>query len=176
MITKETFRKTEARLYNYYKQLKILEKLKCKIKLLKMQQSEIELEMKNLNNLTLEVYANMGIDYSRDKIQTTSTGTGESERETIKYITRLEKERDHKVREIMKCNARLREIDLQCQDMKYNLSMLNEECRRFIEWKYGENKSIEWIGEEMYVGSRATAYRKRDELIEGIAQWNNFNL
>lgn len=176
MITKEVFRKTEARLYNYYIQLKFAEKLKGRVKLLKMQQQEIECEMKNLNNLTLEVYANMGIDYSRDKIQTTSTGIGESERETIKYITRLEKEREHKVREMMKCNAKIREVETQKQDIEYNLSMLNEECRRFIEWKYGENKSVEWIGEEMYVGSRATAYRKRDELIEGIAQWNNFNL
>ena len=176
MIDKETFRRTEARLYNYYKQLKVLEKIKCKIELLKMQKNEIEKEMQNLSGLTLEVYANMGIDYSRDKIQTTSTGVGESERETIKYITRMEKERDLKTRDIMKCNARMREIEVQTQDMEYNLSMLNEECRRFIEWKYAESKSIEWVAEEMYLGSRATAYRKRDELVEGIAQWSGVSL
>lgn len=114
---------------------------------------------------------NMGIDYSREKIQSSSSGMGEAEREIIKYIENLDKQLKYTVRKILKTNARIREIELQIQDMQFNLSMLNEESKRFIEWKYGEEKSVEWIAEQMYQGARSTAYRKREELVEGIAQW-----
>lgn len=113
----------------------------------------------------------MGIDYSREKIQSSSSGMGEAEREIIKYIENLDKQLKYTVRKILKNNARIREIELQIQDMQFNLSMLNEESKRFIEWKYGEEKSVEWIAEQMYQGARSTAYRKREELVEGIAQW-----
>lgn len=57
--------------------------------------------------------------------------------------------------------------------MQFNLSMLSEESKRFIEWKYGECKSVEWIANEMYAGARSTACRKKEELVESIAQWTN---
>jgi hypothetical protein len=52
--------------------------------------------------------------------------------------------------------------------------MLSEESKRLLEWKYGEGKSVEWIATEMFGGARATAYRKREELVEDIAQWCSF--
>jgi hypothetical protein len=56
--------------------------------------------------------------------------------------------------------------------MDYNIQMLNEEYKRLIEWKYGENKSLDWIATEMYGGARTTAYRKREEIVESIAQYH----
>lgn len=173
MIDKEIFRKTEGRLYRYYKQLKLIEKLKSKVILLLGQKEQIEKEKVELKHLNIDIGLNMGIDYSREKIQSSSSGMGEAERETIKYIDNLDKQLKYVVKNILKINARIRELELQIQDMQFNLSMLNEELKRFIEWKYGEEKSIEWISEEMYQGARSTAYRKREELVEGIAQWCN---
>lgn len=173
MIDKDSFRKTEGRLYRYYKDIKLIEKLKNKIVLLWKQKEQIKKEKVELKNLNIDVGLNMGIDYSKEKIQSSSTGTGEAEKEIVKYISNLDKQYRSTVKRILKTNARIREIELQLQDMQYNLSMLSEENKRFIEWKYGECKSVEWIATEMYAGARSTAYRKREEVISDIAQWMN---
>lgn len=173
MIDKETFRKTEGRLYRHYKQIKLIQKLKDKVVLLWKQHEQIQKEKAQLKHLNIEVGLNMGIDYSREKIQNSSNGAGAAERETIKYIENLDNQYKNTVKKMLKTNARIREMELQVQDMQFNLSMLSEESKRFIEWKYGEYKSIEWIVTEMYAGSRSTAYRKRDELVEDIANWMN---
>ncbi|WML33212.1 hypothetical protein [Clostridium sp. OS1-26] len=92
----------------------------------------------------------------------------------IRAIGKLERELLNKKKKILKIHTRIREMEEQVQDMQFNLSMFNEESKRFIEWKYGECKSVEWIANKMYAGARATAYRKREELVEDIAQWCNF--
>lgn len=97
-----------------------------------------------------------------------------AEQQIIREIEKLERELIYKKKRILKTNARIREIEEQIQDMQYNLSTLKEKPKRFIEWKYGEGKSIDWIANEMYGGARATAYRKREELVENIDQWCNF--
>ncbi|GIM29879.1 hypothetical protein CPJCM30710_25450 [Clostridium polyendosporum] len=173
MIDKEIFRKTEGRLYRHYKQLKLIQKLKNKVVLLWKQKEQIQKEKVELKYLDIEAGLNMGIDYSREKVQSSSDGSSEAERETIKYIEDLDKQYKNTVKKMLKINARIREIELQVQDMQFNLSMLSEESKRFVEWKYGECKSIEWIATEMYAGARSTAYRKRDELMGDIANWSN---
>ncbi|MCS4521762.1 hypothetical protein JTS97_06990 [Clostridium botulinum] len=57
--------------------------------------------------------------------------------------------------------------------MEDNISSLNEENKKFIELKYGENKSVDWIAVEMFGRARSTAYRKKNELVEHVAQLNN---
>lgn len=173
MIDKEVFKKTEGRLYRYYKQLKFIQKLKRKIDLLYDQKEQVEKEKVELRNLRVEIGNNMGIDYSRDKVQASSSGSSEVERGVIKYIDDLDKEEERILRKILKTNAKIRTIEMELWDIEYNLNMLNEELRRFVEWKYGEKKSIEWISIEMYGGARMTAYRKREEVIENIAQFTN---
>lgn len=174
-MDKELFRKVESRLYKHYKQLKIIENLKNRIVLWYKQQENIKKEIQQLKNLNLDVYANMGIDYSRDKIQSGGDGTSAAEKGTIKYIENLAREYRNTIRKILKTNARIREMEIQIQDMQFNLSMLNEECKRFVEWKYKECKSVEWIATEMYAGVRSTAYRKRYEIVEDIAHWSNMS-
>ncbi|BDR66707.1 hypothetical protein K144312032_09350 [Clostridium tetani] len=173
MIDKETFRKTEGRIYRYYKQIKLIKNLNDKIILLRKQKKQIEEEKGELTNLNIDTELNIGIDYSREKIQTNSDKCGQAEKATIKYIDNLEKELQYVVRQILKTNIKIRELELQVQYMEFNLSMLNEESKRFIEWKYNHNKSIDWIAVKMYAGARSTAYRKREELVKDIAQWCN---
>ncbi|KOC47751.1 hypothetical protein ADU86_03910 [Clostridium botulinum] len=170
MVDKNIFKKIEARLYRYYKQLKLIEKLKNKVVLLWKQKEQIEKEKVDLKHLKIDVGLNMGIDYSREKIKSSSSGIGEAEREIIKYISDLDKQLKYIIRKIVKTNSKVRELELQIQDMDFNLSMLAEENKLFVEWKYGENKSISWIANEMYGGARSTAYRKREEIIEDICK------
>ena len=173
-MDKDLFRKTEGKLYRYYKNLRFIQKLKRDLNLLNKQKNEIENEKVELKHLQIEVYSNMGIDYSKEKIQSSSSGIGEAERETMNYIDNLNKQLDCIVRKILKTKSKIREIEFEISDMEFNLNMLSEESKRFIEWKYGEHKSVGWIAVEMYGGARSTAYRKREELVENICHWYEF--
>lgn len=172
-MDKELFRKTEGKLYRYYKNLRFIQKLKRDLNLLNKQKNEIENEKVELKHLQIEVYSNMGIDYSKEKIQSSSSGIGEAERETMNYIDNLNKQLDCIIRKILKTKSKIREIEFEISDIEFNINMLSEESKRFIEWKYGEHKSVGWIAVEMYGGARSTAYRKREELVENINLWNN---
>ncbi|GKX65633.1 hypothetical protein [Inconstantimicrobium mannanitabidum] len=173
-MDKEQFRKIESRLYKYYRDIKLIEKLKRKVVLLYKQVEAISKEKVELKHMSLDTYTNLGVDYSREKIQSSSTGTSEAERETIKYIDKLEKERINKIKKMQKTNCRIRTIEEEQEDMRSNIEMLNEENKRFLEWKYGEQKSMDWIAIEMFQGARTTAYRKREEIIQDLGQWSYF--
>lgn len=171
-LNKETFRKIEDRLYSYFKQLKFIEKDKQKIILLKKQQEEIKEEMKCLKALNIDSYTNMGIDYSRDSIQISPNGAGEGEIKVIQYITDLEKEYERRMENIYKLNSRVRDLEIEVEDMKHILEQLDEEQRKFIKLKYRNRKSVEWIAIELMGGAKSTAYRKRDEIIRIIAEFS----
>lgn len=128
MIDKEVFRKTESRLYRHFKQAKLIEKLKHKIVIMWKQMEQIERDIRE-TNVTVETGLNMGIDYSREKIQTSSSGTGYAEQQIILEIGKLERELLYKKKKILKLNARIRELEEQTQDMQYNLSTLSEEAK-----------------------------------------------
>lgn len=169
MIDKKLFENTEGRLYRYYRNLKEIEKLKKVIETLNKQVEQIEDKIRN-TNVKIDYYQS-GMAIS-EKVQTSLNCASYAEREIIKAIEKLERELIQKKKKILKLEARIREKEEQIADMDYNISMLSEEYKRFLEWKYGERKSIDWIATEMYGGARTTAYRKRDELIESIAQWS----
>lgn len=170
LLEKDLFKKTEGRLYRYYRSLKEIEKLKNRVVLLWKQKEQIEQDIRN-TNVKID-YVQSGAVIS-ERVQTSSFGTSYAEREIVNAIEKLERELLHKKRKILKLHARIREMEEQIADMDYNISMLSEEYKRFLEWKYGERKSIDWIATEMYGGARTTAYRKREELVESIAQWCN---
>lgn len=170
LIDKDLFKKTEGRLYRHYRNLKEIEKLKSRVVLLWKQKEQIENDIRN-TNVKIDYYQS-GVGFG-ERVQTSSTGTSYAEREILSAITKLENELVEKKKKILKLHARIREKEEQIADMDYNIQMLNEEHKRLIEWKYGENKSLDWIATEMYGGARTTAYRKREELVESIAQWCN---
>lgn len=170
LIDKDLFKKTEGRLYRHYRNKKEIEKLKSRVVLLWKQKEQIEQDIRT-TNVKIDYYqSGMALG---ERVQTSSTGTSYAEREIIKAIEKLERELIQKKKKILKLEARIREKEEQIADMDYNIQMLNEEYKRLIEWKYGENKSLDWIATEMYGGARTTAYRKREEIVESIAQWCN---
>ncbi len=170
MIDKETFRKTEGRLYRYFKQIKEIEKLDYVCRELENQKERIRKDLQETNISLEEESKSMTYE---ERVQTSSSGCGYAEKEAIRQITRLEEEWKYIRKKLLKKRARIRELERQIAPLKFNLSMLSEENKRFIEWKYAECKSVGWIAIEMYAGARATAYRKREELVEDIAQWCN---
>ena len=169
LLEKDLFKKTEGRLYRHYRNKKEIEKLKSRVVLLWKQKEQIEQDIRT-TDVKIDYYqSGMALG---ERVQTSSTGTSYAEREIIKAIEKLERELIQKKKKILKLHARIREKEEQIADMDYNIQMLNEEHKRLIEWKYGENKSLDWIATEMYAGARTTAYRKREEIVENIAQWS----
>lgn len=167
-MDKELFKKTENRLYNYYIHLKLIEKLKHRVLLLWKQKEQIEKEMVELKNLNIDAYSNIGIDYSSERIQSSSSGTSKAEGEVIKYINNLDRQHKDIIKKIYNTNLKIRELELQIQDIQFNLSKLPEESKKFIELKYRDGRSVEWIANVMYGGARSTGYRKRKKLIKDI--------
>lgn len=172
MITKEQFKKTEGRLYRYYRQLKLIDKLKHKVVILYKQIQQIQEDIKN-NRVFISPDIN-GIDYSAEKVISSSDGSSYFEKEFVRAVDMLDRELVFKKRKILKLNVRIRQMEEEIEDMKYNISMLSEECKRFVEWKYGtDSKNIEFIAENLGM-ALATAYRKREEIVDSIANLSNF--
>ncbi|MGX7745674.1 hypothetical protein [Rhodopseudomonas parapalustris] len=168
-MDEELFRKTEGRLYRYYKQLRIIKKLKSRSVLLYQQILEIQQDMKDTN---------VKIDYIQpgvvlgERVQTSSSGISFAESQIMHSIESLEIEAKNKKKKMLKIRAKIRELTENNQDMQENINMLSEENKRFLEYKYDEKLNPNEIAEKMNMAS-ATAYRKRSELVENIAQWCN---
>ncbi|WDU84220.1 hypothetical protein [Caloramator sp. Dgby_cultured_2] len=91
MIKDEVFRKTEGHLYRYYNTLKKIKALEEECKELEKQKEKIRQDIQE-TNVSIDTELNMGIDYSRSKIQTSNDGTSYAEKALVKEIEKLEKE------------------------------------------------------------------------------------
>lgn len=164
------FKETERRVYLYYRDKKAIEKLRNKVNKLEKQIGDILREMRELKSFKAEVYSNMGIDYSKELIQTSSILESTVEKEIYKYIENLRKKCILNKKRILKANDRIRELEYINQEMEFCINELQEEEKRFLELKYSENKSIEFIASNLYTGARSTTYRKREEIIKKISK------
>lgn len=70
----------------------------------------------------------------------------------------------------MRARAKLRDKEEFICYMKFNIEMLNEEDKMFIELKYGDEYNIPGVARRLNL-SVATAYRKREELVENISKF-----
>ncbi|KMT21579.1 hypothetical protein [Clostridium cylindrosporum] len=168
-MNNELFRKVEARLYDMYKKIKMINCLKRECESL---QEHADMIMKDIkrSNISIEAEMYLGIDYSSINVQTSHNGDSYMDRELIAAITRLENEWRYVRRKLIKKHEKIREIERSILTLKNNIEMLSEENKRFIELKYGDKRSIPEIADMLNMG-RTTAYRKREELISDIAQW-----
>ena len=74
MIDKALFRTTEGLLYRYFEQPRQVENIEHHIALLKHQIQELDVRIKE-SDVHIDTCTNMGVDYSRDKIQASSQGS-----------------------------------------------------------------------------------------------------
>ncbi|KAJ51082.1 putative DNA-binding protein YlxM (UPF0122 family) [Clostridium tetanomorphum] len=164
-MNKEILKRTEKILYKYYYHIKTIEKLKNQVVILWKQKEDIEKDIQN-SNITLEGGIR-SVSYG-EKVQTSFDSTSYAEKEAIRAIEKLEKELVYKNQRILKLHTRIRDIEVNIGDINYNINLLEEEDRKFLRYKYGDNKSIEQIS-IIFNMSRATAYRKKDNLINHMA-------
>ncbi|NFA59479.1 hypothetical protein K8O96_12025 [Clostridium sporogenes] len=167
-MDKETFRKTERMLYVYYRNLEEIEKLEYICTRLEQQKEKIRKDIQE-TNIDLEE-ENISISYS-ERVQTSSQ-CSHCDREIEHQITKLENEWKLIRKKVLKNRARIRQLERELAPINYNVSMLSQEAKEFTKLKYKEHRTIPCIAEMLYGGARMTAYRKREEIIENI---NNFN-
>ncbi|MBS6503913.1 MAG: transcriptional regulator [Clostridium sp.] len=171
-MDKELFRKTEGKLYRYYESKKKIYSKKEDIARLEREVRTIEYDIRH-SNVAIDYYQNgTGI---QERVQSSSTGTSYAENEMCKQIERLEKEHVDKTKKILKNRSKIREMEGYIDYMDRNIRMLQEEDKRFLELKYGDKKNILQISMRLNM-AQATAYRKREELVEAIAEYENMFL
>lgn len=168
-MDKELFRKTEGKLYRYYESKKKIYNIKEDIARLEREIKTIEYDIRH-SNVAIDYYQNgIGI---QERVQSSSTGTSYAENEMCKQIERLEKEHVEKTKKLLKNKAKIRELERYIDYMDRNIRMLQEEDKRFLELKYGDKKNILQISMRLNI-AQATAYRKREEIVEVIAEYEN---
>ena len=168
-MDKKLFRKTEGKLYRYYESKKKIYSIKEDIAWLEREIKTIEYDIRH-SNVTIDYYQNgTGL---QERIQSSPTGTSYAESEMCKMIERLEREHLEKTKKILKYKSKLRDMERYIEYMKKNIDLLNEEDKRFLELKYGDKKNILQISLKLNM-AQATAYRKREELVEVIAEYEN---
>ena len=170
-ISKEEFRHTEGLLYRYFEQPQEVENIKYHIALLKQQVQEIESRIQE-TDVSLDTYTNMGIDYSRDKIQTSSQGSY-AENETCRQIQKLEDRKNKKNRIINELMNQIQDINENNQIIHDNLKMLSDEKLKMIEAKYRDKFMLSDLLDKIHM-SRSAWFDNRKRLIENIAQWFEF--
>lgn len=168
-MDKTLFDETENALKKYFKYKKKIYKLKGREKYLENRLIAIESDIKNAN-VTIDYYQN-GTGIS-ERVQTSSKGISFAESQICKEIGKLEREHITITKKIFRIKADIRYLSDYVSNMDLNLSTLNEEDRRFIELKYGDEKSILSISQSLNI-AQATAYRKREEIIELVAEFKN---
>ncbi len=97
-------------------------------------------------------------------------GTSYIESEMEKEVTKLEKEQSNKIKSMHKLEVRIREMESYIRSMEINIEMLNQEDKCFLELKYRDEKEVAAIADKLNM-ARATAYRKREELVESISKF-----
>ena len=147
-MDKTLFKKTEGSLYRYFKYKKKIYRLKERVGYLENRLIGIEEDIKNAN-VTIDYYQN-GIGIS-ERVQTSSNGISFAESQICKEIGKLEREHITITKKIFRIKADIRYLNDFVEDMDLNLKTLN--------------RSINI--------AQATAYRKREEVIEKVADYKN---
>jgi len=175
MLSEQAFKKTEGMLYRYYRNIKKKDRLKYKKYTLENRIEQIKRDIKTIN---IELDDNVkAIDYSKEKIQSSSVGSGVGsslEQSLMKEITKLENELKTIIKAKLKLQAKIRLLETEISDTEYVINQLSEEYKQLVELKYGNSEKISNVAIGMKLNmTEATVRRKRVEVVEAIAKWMN---
>lgn len=168
-MDKELFDKTESMLYRYFNSKKKIVAINNEISNLIYRRDKVEYDIKHAN-VAIDYYQNgIGI---QERVQSSPSGSSYAENQMCKEIEKLEREHLQLNKIILRRKAKIREMEAFINHMDNNISQLNEEDKRFLELKYGDGKNPIQISMILNI-AQATAYRKRDELVEIVAEYEN---
>lgn len=167
MIDKVTFRKTEKKLYNYFKKDKKINSLQRKITLLNKHIEQIDYKLKHTDISIPEESKSMSFE---ERVQTSSTGESYAERTALKITDRLIIEQSRKIDEISELEEEIRNIEADNIIIEENIKLLRKEDIEFLKSKYDKELPDWEVGLNLNL-SRSNVTRKRQRLVDNIANW-----
>lgn len=172
-MDKETFKKTEGKLYGYFRDISEINILEDECMDLQSQTESIEWDIKHCN-VCVTPDSHMSPSFG-EKVQTSPTGESVAEKGIVREIEKLEDELKYVSGKLRRNRARIRQLKRNISPLKKVLTVppLSKEMMDFIEYKYKLDKGFGWIASEMYGGVRSTAYRRREEILEDIVKWGS---
>lgn len=171
MIDKETFRKTEKKLYNYFRKDRKISGLSRKIELLKKQLEEIDHKLKSID---IDIPEESRAMTYEERVQTSSDGSSYAERAAMRITDNLLKEYARKNEEISYIEAEIRNIEADNIIIGANINGLRDEDIEFLKEKYAKEFPDWEVGMNLNM-SQSKVTRKRQKLIENVARWDDWS-
>ena len=169
-MSRDKFKKTEDKLYNYFNKEKKIATLNYRIELLKKQIDKINQELRECDvNIEIES-SSLGFE---ERVQTSSDGTSYAEREVIRITELKLKRKVSKEIEIEELKEEIENIELDNSILEYNLKYINEEWYKLLEFKYKFKKNETQISFEMNI-SQSQVNKIKQKAIANIQRWEEW--
>lgn len=169
-MSRDRFKKTEDKLYNYFNKEKKIATLNYRIELLKKQIDKINQELRECDvNIEIES-SSLGFE---ERVQTSSDGTSYAEREVIRITELKLKRKVSKEIEIEELKEEIENIELDNSILEYNLQYINEEWYKLLELKYKFKKNETQISLEMSI-SQSQVNKIKQKAIADIRRWEEW--
>ena len=166
-MSRDRFKKTEDKLYNYFNKEKKIATLNYRIEVLKRQIDKINQELRECDvNIEIES-SSPGFE---ERVQTSSYGTSYAEREVIRITELKLKRKVSKEIEIEELKEEIENIELDNSILEYNLKYINEEWYKLLEFKYKFKKNETQISFEMNI-SQSQVNKIKQKAIANIQRW-----
>ncbi|KXA14268.1 hypothetical protein [Clostridium perfringens] len=166
-MTKEEIKKLESKLKDYYQKDIKIEGIEREIDLLKEHIKDIDNRIKNMDiDITEGARNNTGYLTQNwgEKVQTSSDGTSHMEREMIRLIDNLEREKMNKKLKIERLELSKQKIKEENIIIENNINRLEVYQREFFKYKYGERLSGVNIAMKLNI-SESTLSREKKEIL-----------
>ena len=169
-MTRNEVKELERKLRIFYKKDKIIHSYKKGVEKLKLDILNIE---KRIKECDFNIPIQYGTSSFGEKVQSSTTGESNVEKELIKCIVRLENNKIEKLKEIERIEKIIDLIERDNLLISRNLNSLNEESIKFLELKYKYHKSGRYIAIEMN-SSEPTITRLKRKILNEIYNWEDY--
>lgn len=169
-MSRDKFKKTEDKLYNYFNKEKKIATLNYRIEVLKKQIDKINQELRECD-INIEIESSSPA--FEERVQTSSDGTSYAEREVIRITELKLKRKVSKEIEIEELKEEIENIELDNSILEYNLQYINEEWYKLLELKYKFKKNETQISLEMNI-SQSQVNKIKQKAIADIRRWEEW--
>lgn len=155
----ELFRKTEKKLYNYFDRDKKIQSYTKKVAVLKKYLNDLDEKIRTSN---VEIEVNIPAIAFSERVQSSVNLTSEAERELMKMIAALEREKVSVINQIKSLEVGIQRLEIENSLLEDNVELLRGDLKEFIYYKYRNHISQRNIALKMNLSeSGVTRLRRR---------------
>lgn len=169
-MSRDRFKKTEDKLYNYFNKEKKIATLNYRIEVLKKQIDKINQELRECD-INIEIESSS--PRFEERVQSSPDGTSYAEREVIRITDLKLKRKLSKEIEIEEIKEEIENIELDNSILEYNLQYINDEWYKLLELKYKFKKNETQISLEMNI-SQSQVNKIKQKAIANIQRWEEW--